>query len=80
MRLHAAGCIAAAMQLNVAAMQLERFLKACTWLLAVGTSMLPMKIEWLRAKLWFSGFVRSNRKPSKRSGFSDTAQRVENRL
>lgn len=44
---------------------------AC-WL-AVGTSMLPMKIECDSAKLWLSGLVRSKRRPSNRSGLSDTA-------
>ena len=48
---------------------IERTQQARTWLLAVGTSMLPMKMEWDRAKLWFSGLVRSNRRPSNRSGF-----------
>ena len=43
--------------------------------LAVGTSMLPMKMEWLSAKLWLRGFVRSNRIPSNRSGLRDTAAR-----
>ena len=45
---------------------------APTCWLAVGTSMLPMKMEWLRAKLWLSGLVRSKRRPSNRSGLSDT--------
>lgn len=44
-----------------------------TWALFVGTSTLPANRLWQTAKFWFSGRVKSNRRPSKVSGLRITA-------
>lgn len=44
-----------------------------TWALFVGTSTLPANRLWQIAKFWFSGLVKSKRRPSNVSGFRITA-------
>lgn len=44
-----------------------------TWALFVGTSTLPANRLWQIAKFWFSGRVKSKRRPSNVSGFRITA-------